>query len=324
MKIGADSNIFKNKPIAMMLAVSCSVAWAFAFPLVKLGMSEFRIPQDDTGTKTLFAGVRFLLAGIAVLIIAKLMGRKVKPTGVQNWLIVLLFAVVNTSLKYFFYYIGLSYQSGSRSAIIDSMSTFILIVLACIFFKDEKMTLKKILGCLLGFGGIMLVNIGGSDLTSKFTLQGDGMLIMSAVASAFGGLLTRVATRKTDPLAATGIGLAVGGGVMSAAGLLMGGRLNTFSGKGIVIFICLVAISVYGFSIYNQLICYNPVAEIAIFNSLIPILGVILSCAILGEPFEVRYIVAGITVALGVCVINSKVSGKVKQRKTERLTIKSQ
>ena len=314
MKHRTDRNIFQIKPIAMLLAVSCSVVWAFAFPLVKLGISEFRIAQNDTGAKTVFAGMRFFLAGIAVLIITKLMNRKIRVYGWQNWLIILLFAFVNTALKYFFYYIGLSYQSGSRSAIIDSMSTFILIVLACIFFRDEHITMKKVLGCLLGFGGIMIVNAGSSDLTAEFTVKGDGMLILSAVSAAFGGLLTRVATRKTDPLAATGISLAVGGGIMTAVGLLMGGRIDTFSAKGVFIFICLTAISVYGFSIYNQLICYNPVAEIAIFNSLIPISGVILSCAMLEEPFEVKYIVAGIIVLLGVCVINSS-DGKKKEKK---------
>ena len=240
-----------------------------------------------------------------MLVIARCMKMKVKINGAKNIFVVLLFGLVNTALHYFFYYIGLSNQTGSRSAIIDSMSSFILIISACACFKEEKLTVRKIVGCLLGFGGIMLVNIGG-DLSSRFTLMGDGMLILSAVFSAMGGLLTRVAGKKGDPLVVTGISLAFGGGLMIIFGIIMGGRLNVWTLHGVGILACLTAISVYGFSVYNRLLCSNPVGEIAIFNSLIPILGVILSCLILGEPFKAEYITAGIIVSAGICVINKK------------------
>lgn len=298
-------NIFENKITAVLLAISCSVAWAFAFPLIKIGINDFKIAADDTAAKTLFAGIRFFAAGVVVLVIARCMKMKVKINGAKNIFVVLLFGLVNTALHYFFYYIGLSNQTGSRSAIIDSMSSFILIISACACFKEEKLTVRKIVGCLLGFGGIMLVNIGG-DLSSRFTLMGDGMLILSAVFSAMGGLLTRVAGKKGDPLVVTGISLAFGGGLMIIFGIIMGGRLNVWTLHGVGILACLTAISVYGFSVYNRLLCSNPVGEIAIFNSLIPILGVILSCLILGEPFKAEYITAGIIVSAGICVINKK------------------
>ena len=91
---------------------------------------------------------------------------------------------------------------------------------------------------------------------------------------------------------------------MMLFGFAMGGRLKVWTIHGVFVLVCLTAISVYGFSIYNRLLCSNPVGEIAIFNSLIPILGVILSCVILGEPFKIEYIFAGIIVSLGICVIN--------------------
>ena len=298
-------NIFENKITAVLLAISCSVAWAFAFPLIKIGINDFKISADDTAAKTLFAGIRFFAAGVVVLVIARCMKMKVKINGAKNVFVVLLFGLVNTALHYFFYYIGLSNQTGSRSAIIDSMSSFILIISACACFKEEKLTVRKIVGCLLGFGGIMLVNIGG-DLSSRFTLMGDGMLILSAVFSAMGGLLTRVAGKKGDPLVVTGISLAFGGLLMVIFGIIMGGRLNVWTLHGVGILACLTAISVYGFSVYNRLLCSNPVGEIAIFNSLIPILGVILSCMILGEPFKAEYITAGIIVSAGIYVINKK------------------
>ena len=63
------------------------------------------------------------------------------------------------------------------------------------------------------------------------------------------------------------------------------------------------------FGIYNQLIACNPISKIAIFYAFIPILGVIFSAIILGEPMKLKYFVAGMLVALGVYVIN-KFDGK--------------
>lgn len=201
---------------------------------------------------------------------------------------------------------GLSNLPGSRSSIIDSSSTFILIILACIIFKNEHLTLKKSIGCLLGFAGILIINISfGSTDSTAFSLQGDGMLLMSAICSAFGGILTRIVTQKADALVVTGISLGLGGVVMILTGIAMGGELKTINPYGLIVLFLLVLVSTIGFSLYNKLISCNPVGEIAIFNSLIPIFGSILSCIILSEEFYIKYLFAGILVVAGIYIINA-------------------
>lgn len=322
-KIGI-SELFEKKPYSLLLAASTAVVWAFAFPLIKLGITEFAIAPNDTGAKTLFAGIRFFAAGLIVLLaapnravvrpqptnrsVARRSSNRDEPShGALTLCLVLLLGLVNTALHYFCYYIGLSNQSGSRSAVIDSLSSFILILSACAVFRDEKMTRRKAAGCVLGFGGILLVNAGGGA-SAGFSLMGDGMLMLSAVFSAAGGLLTRIVTKRTSANMATGISLAFGGLLLMAAGALMGGRLSMPTPRGLFILCCLVGISTYGFSVYNKLLSCNPVGEIAIFNALIPILGVTFSCLLLREPFMLRYAAAGALVAAGIYIINSSSS----------------
>ena len=302
-------SIFQQKPFVVLFATLSALTWAFAFPLIKLGLNAFDIVGDDTGAKTLFAGIRFFIAGLITLIIAKTGRKSFKISGKNNigWLC--LYSVVNTSLHYFFFYVGLSNLSGSRSSIIDSLSTFFLIILACIIFKDEHMTAKKTIGCILGFSGIIIINISfGETSRGTFTFLGDGMLFMSALCSAFGGGLTRIVTKKIDSLVATGISLALGGGIMIIMGVIMGGKITHITVEGIVILILLVLVSAIGFSLYNKLISCNPVGEIAIFNSLIPVFGAILSCVILGEPFYLKYVAAILLVVAGVYIINKRKS----------------
>ena len=295
--------LFEERPYYMIMAASTAVVWAFAFPLIKLGIAEFGISSGDTGAKTLFAGIRFFAAGVVVTA-AALASRQTGKTERSGLWLALLLGLVNTALHYFCYYIGLSNQSGSRSAVIDSMSTFILIIAACVVFPDESFTKRKLFGCLLGFGGILLVNAGGGS--SDFSLSGDGMLMLSAVFSAVGGLLTRIVTKQMNAYLATGISLTFGGALLTCAGLLMGGRLAFPGLYGAFIMCCLIGISVYGFSVYNKLIGCVSVGEIAIFNSLIPILGVLLSCLLLGEPLRLRYAAAGVLVAAGIIIINRR------------------
>ena len=176
------TNPFQNKYIVPVFASTAALAWAAAFPLIKMGISYFSIAPNDTGAKTLFAGIRFFFAGVLVLIISAATHRNFKIGGKKQWGMMVLFGIVNTALHYFFFYLGLSNSTGSRSAILDSLGTFLLIIFACIFFKGEKMTVKKIIGCLLGFGGILLVNAGSSlQESGAFTLKGDGMIFCSSV-----------------------------------------------------------------------------------------------------------------------------------------------
>lgn len=303
-----NKNLFTYKPTVVTFAIITAITWAFAFPLIKIGFEAFQIEALDTGAKTLFAGIRFFLAGVLTLLIAKTSKCSFKLGNGENIALLVIFSIINTTLHYFFFYIGLSNLSGSRSAIIDSLSTFILIILACIVFKNEHFTIKKFLGCLLGFTGILLININvGNEDIPAFSLLGDGMLFMSALSSAIGGILTRIVTKKINPMVATGVSLALGGLLLIITGVIMGGKLMVITPFGIFILLMLVLVSAVGFSLYNKLISCNPVGEIAIFNSFIPIFGAILSCLILKEPFYFEYFTSALFVICGVYIINKPV-----------------
>ena len=209
--------------------------------------------------------------------------------------------------NYFFFYLGVSNSPGGRASILDSLGTFLLILAAAVVFR-EKLTLRSIFGCLLGFSGIVLINLGST--AGQFTLSGDGMLLCSSVCAMAGGLLTRVVTRKMDPLVATGHSLALGGALLIPAGLLMGAHPVGVHLKGLLILAALVAVSAVGFSFYNQLLRYHPVGQIAIYNAFIPVLGVVLSCLLLGEPFSWRYLLSGALVTVGICAVNLPGKGK--------------
>ena len=262
-----------------------------------------------TASKMLFAGLRFGLAGLIILMIAAVTGRSFsyKPTAPKanmgNALFLLLFALMNTTLHYAAFYIGLSYSQGARAAILNSMSVFTLVILACIFFKSDKMTYRKLLGCVIGFAGILTLNMGSKE-SGAFTLLGDGLIILNALCGAFAGLLTRGVNKRIDVFVGTGYSLAVGGVLLIIPSLLMGATLPHITLWGICILALLVGISTIGFALYNKLLTCNPIGKVAIWNSLIPVVGALTSCLCLGEMFYPKYIFAAGLATLGIYIIN--------------------
>lgn len=297
------TTIFQRPVWVALFALTAAVAWGWAYPLIKLGFAEFGIGTEMTGSKMLFAGIRFTLSGLIILFIAAITKRKLIVSTPSACGYIILYGILNTTLHYTFFYIGLSHSQGARAAILNSLGVFLLVLLACIFFKSDKFTSRKLFGCLIGFAGILLLNTGVAG-SGEFTLMGDGMIILNALCAAFAGLMTRGLGRHSDVFVATGYSLATGGILLVVPGLLIGGTLPVITAWGVTILLLLVGISTMGFSLYNKLISCNPVGKVAIFNSLIPVVGAVTSCLCLAEPFYWKYMFAALLATCGIYIIN--------------------
>jgi len=295
--------IFRRPVWVTLFALTAAIAWGWAYPLIKLGMAEFSITPDMTGSKMLFAGIRFCLSGLIILVMARVARRDFHVSHNADWLYILAFSLFNTTLHYACFYFGLSHSEGSRAALLNSMSVFLVVIFACVFFKTDSMTVRKAVGCVLGAVGIVSLNVGG-NVGGEFTFFGDGMIMLNALCGAIASLMTRGLGRRVDVFVGTGYALALGGALLIVPGIAMGGSLPRVTAWGIVILALLIAISTVGFSLYNKLLSCNPVGKVAIYNSLIPVVGVLTSCMCLGETFHFRYVLAGVFATSGIYVIN--------------------
>ena len=286
-----------------MFALTAAIAWGWAFPLIKVGFNDFGITPDMTGSKMLFAGIRFAVAGLIVLSVARSSGRSFKTNKMSDWYFIIAFTLMNTTLHYFFFYIGMSHSEGSRAAILNYLSTFLVVLLACACFRSDRLTSRKILGCSVGFSGILALNLGGAE-SGQFSWLGDGMIILNALCSALANLMTRRLSRMVDVFVGTGYSLSIGGMLLIISGLYFDGTLPNINMSGILCLMLLICISALGFTLYNKLLSLNPMGKVAIYNSLIPIVGAITSCLCLGEIFHAKYALAGGLAALGIYIIN--------------------
>lgn len=296
-------SLFQRPVWVVVFALTAAIVWGWAFPLIKVGFIAFGITADMTGSKMLFAGIRFAAAGLIVLSVARSSGRSFKMSKGNDWQFILAFALMNTTLHYFFFYVGMSHSEGSRAAILNSLSTFLVVLLACACFKSDRLTSRKIIGCAVGFCGILALNLGGAE-SGQFSWLGDGMIILNAICSAIAALMTCRLSRRIDVFVGTGYSLSIGGLLLILPGLAFGGTLPDINTLGIVCLLLLIAISALGFALYNKLLSMNPVGKVAIYNSLIPVVGAVTSCLCLGETFHLKYALAGGLAAIGIYIIN--------------------
>lgn len=288
----------------VVLAVLCTLLWGSAFPGVKIGYELFKIETSDLGGKLLFAGLRFTLAGMITTLFAFYFHKKVVVPTKKNWKGILVLGFIQTFMQYVFFYIGLSNTTGSKGAIVNATGTFITVILAFICYKNEKISLMKILGCIIGFVGIIIVNFDKNEAIS-FSLQGEGFLLFAAVTFAVGSIVSKYIAKEEDPIILTGYQMMFGGALLIFLALLCHGKIQGFSLQAALILLYLALLSAIAFTIWMTLLKYNSVSKISIFNSLIPVFGVILSSTFLGDNIiNIQSLVALIFVSSGIYIVN--------------------
>ena len=93
------------------LACVCCLLWGSAIPLIKTGYRLMQVDSADTASQIVFAGVRFALAGILVLIFASISERKVMIPDRTILKYAVPVCLAQTVCQYFFFYIGEAHTS---------------------------------------------------------------------------------------------------------------------------------------------------------------------------------------------------------------------
>lgn len=305
----------QNKFLVMGLAVFCCLLWGSAYPGVKIGYQLFNI--TTAGSKILFAGYRFTLAGLLTFFITSIYYRKWIVPQKNDFKAMLILGVFQTTFQYIFFYIGLSNTTGVKGAIINASSSFLAIFFAHFVFKNEKLSKYKVIGAILGMIGVIIIQLDKGPIGGGFLLTGEGFLFFACIASAVGSVLTRIFSQKIDAMVLTAYQLVFGGLILIMVGSLLGGKINNIPILGVYLFIYLAFLSATAFSVWTILLKHNPVGNVAIYRFMVPVFGVILSGLFLGEEFlSITTIISLITVSVGIYIVN-------RERSDDKVEVKS-
>ncbi len=315
-----QEKFFTNKWAVALCAIFCCVLWGSAFPCVKIGYKLFGVDTSHVPSIILFAGMRFTIAGAFVIAFGSITNKKFLLPKKNNWWRVLLVCLFQAVLQYVFFYIGLAHVSGVKGAVLNGLGVFFTILIACFVFRTEKFNIVKLSGCILGFAGVIVVNLGG-EFTFSFTFLGEGFVILSGLSAAVAAGLVKIFSRYENTTALCGWQFFIGGAVMVCGGLLSGGRVSMQSGWAIPELLYLAFISSCAFTLQGYLMKYNPVSRVAVFKSSNPLFGAVFSALLLGESEQLLSfytLIAIVLVCLGIFIINK--FGEYKKKSGENFS----
>jgi Permeases of the drug/metabolite transporter (DMT) superfamily len=287
------------------IAAICCILWGSAYPGVKSGYILFNISTNDIASKYVFAGYRFTLSGVVLLIFSGMLGKKVFKLSKENIKGLIVLSILQTMLQYIFFYVGVANTTGVKSAILNATGTFFSVMLAHYIYKDDKLNKGKIVGCLVGFIGVMIVNFSSDLIDFSFRFMGEGFIVIAAFVSSVAAIYAKKLTKEMDVIVVTGYSLFIGGLMLIILGAAFGGRVYHFTLASSSLLLYLALLSSIAFSLWNLLLKYNKVGKVSIYNFLTPVFGALFSSIFLGENiFEIKNIIALILVCLGIWSVN--------------------
>lgn len=308
--MGKKEVILQKTGIVWLGALLCCALWGSAFPCIKIGYQFFEISSHDTATQILFAGYRFMFAGLLTILIGSCMNRKLLIPKKQSWGKIGVLGLFQTFIQYLFFYMGLAHTTGVKASIVSAMNVFAAILIASLIFHQEKLSLNKIIGSVLGFIGVVLVNLTGSDLSISFNVLGEGAILISTISSAISSVLIKDYSKADNPITLSGYQFVVGSALMIVIGLIGGGRLPVITPSGLLMLAYLACVSAVAYSLWSILLKYNSVSKVTIFGFMNPVFGFFLSALLLNEAHTIGFLslIALVLVCLGIYIVNKESS----------------
>ena len=288
----------KNK--STLYALLVMLLWGTLFPVVKLGLGAYNVVT--TGDILFFAGIRFTICGALICLYAFITDKS-SFKDVKNAIVpILLSGLFAIILHYSFTYSALKLTDGSKTAILKQLGVLFYVCFSFIFFKEDKLTVKKLIGVLMGFAGIIAINANADGISFNI---GDVLIIAASFCTVFSNVISKKAFQTVKPITSTGVSQLFGGIVLLIIGNLLNGGMDFSFNKSafIMIYICLA--SIFSYSIWFTIVKDSELSKLFIIKFSEPVFACIFGAMLLGENiFKIQYALAFLLIIMGICISN--------------------
>ena len=278
------------------------VLWGSLFPFVKIGYEAFSIDTDSVPDILVYAALRFIICGIIVCVIARIQRGSLSDNPKKGILSIIIMGMFSIVLHYAFTYIGLTVTDSSKTALLKQLASLFYICFAFLFIKGEKFSVYKIIGAVLGFGGIIAINFTGEGVSFAI---GDILIIAASICSVISMIISKKCVAVMSPFWVTGISQLFGGVILLIAGLIMGGSIPKITPYAILVFTYICAASIIAYVVYGYAQRVSSNSRLLVIKFAEPLFACIFGAILLGEDiFKLQYLFAFILISLGIFLAN--------------------
>ena len=289
--------IKSERQLYVIQLFSCSLMWSSGFIFMKL--------LADKVDPFAIASTRAALAALVLSLWFSLRGHSPLPSRREfvPWLIL---GTLNGWLQNVLTAFALEHAAAGPSAMIQASGPLMVAVLSHIAFVDEKLTLRRLGGVLIGLVGITLLIGPAAFSADGSTLIGSLAMVIVSLCYALGNIYAKFIPHVQPARMALGQQV-VSGLVATLLALGLGG----ISVYGPIMIDWPVALSLSIFStampitIFMYLIRQQGPTKAAMIGYLMPVFAALLSVVFLGETLGLREIAGGFIVLFGVAIVST-------------------
>ncbi len=295
------------------LAIVATWLWSTAFVGVKIGL-EYHTPLQ-------FAGIRFFISGILILLINGKIRRFIYEVK-SNLRLVLWLSFIQIFAQYALFYSGLNLVPGALGAMIIGSSPLFVAIVAHFAFHNDKMNLLKTVSILIGVAGIAVITLGRTKVEMRGELEflGIGLLLVNNLVAGYANVMVAKSPKEISPLVLSSSTLIIGGVLLSLVSVPVEGiHLGPFPPEyygalGWLSFLSAAAISIW------FVLLRRPGVKVSVLNVwkfLIPVSGAILSWIILeNEKPDLASVLGMVVIAVSLLSLNFANRQEIKKAGT--------
>lgn len=293
--------LFGKRRYVVLAFALLVVFWGSAFSVVKVGL-EYSPPM-------LFAGLRTLIGGLAMLLVAAVWGGD--PYLKRDWPIFLLLAAFNVALFIGFQTSAILYLPSGTAAVLVYLQP-ILVGLLAWFILGELLSVAKIAGLVLGFAGIVAVSTG--SLTGNISPVGVLLGAASAFFWALGTVYFKRYEARISTMWAVALPFVIGGVVLTFFGTAIESWAEvSFTGP---LYASLAYASLVGIAtawlLWFGLIRAGEASRVAAYVFFVPLVGIVIGAIFLDERLTLSLLVGAAMIVCGIYLVNRSPAGEDK------------
>ncbi len=274
-----------------------AILWGTTWLVVRVGLQD--LPPFT------FAGLRFLIAS-AVLIAIAVVRRAPVRKDIGDWVMMVGTGLTAIGITYAFQFWGMQHVASGVAAVVFSAVPLITILIAHLVLPDERISLAKVGGVLLGIAGVTLIFSDQLGSGSPFAVWAMLGFLTGAVALAHSQVVIRARGHRLDPVLLAGVQTAVGGAVLMTIGGMVEQPLETavWSFRA---FVALGYLSLFGtvlgFTLLYWLLQRMQVTRVNSMMLVHPMVAMTLGAVVLGESLSWLVLLGAATIVAGLVAI---------------------
>lgn len=274
--------------------------WGIPYGLTKISL--------ETIPPVTLVAARVSVAAAVLWIVAIAWGRKFPLRWEFVWRLFIQCCIASV-IPYTLIAVGQQSVDSGLAAILNSSTPLFVCLISVIWTHHERMTVGRLFGAAVGLGGVVLI-VGASALSGLGRpTMGQLAIVLATFSSAVSIIHGRRFAEVPSEVVAAGM-LTCAAIILVPACLLLEAPWHSTPSIASLsaLFVNAIVATAFGFVIYFRLIHTIGSMGTASVGYLKPGVGVLIGCALLGEPLTWTLAVGLLTILFGVAIINGNAS----------------